>query len=54
MGFFTLQNPSGRVGELVGSTSVALTFEQLLLLLQMEMDKLGIRKERLRQSLEKD
>ena len=51
-----LQSPSGRAGEFVGSTTVALTFKQLkeLLLLQMEMDKLGIRKELLRQSLEKE
>lgn len=54
MGIFTLQSRSGRVCELVGSTSVALTFEQLLLLLQMEMDTLGIRKEQLMQSLEKN
>ena len=40
----------------VGSTAVALTFEQQneLLLLQMEKDKLGTEKEQLRQSLEKE
>uniref|UniRef100_A0A671UNG2 SCAN box domain-containing protein n=1 Tax=Sparus aurata TaxID=8175 RepID=A0A671UNG2_SPAAU len=50
-----LQSPSGNVA-FVGSTAVALTFEQQkeLLLLQMERDKLGIEKERLRRSLEKE
>ena len=49
-----LQSPSGNVA-FVGSTAVALTFEQQkeLLLLQMENDKTGIEKEWLKQSLEK-
>lgn len=52
----TTQGPGASGGESMGSPIAALTFEQQkdLLLLQMERDKLGIEKEWLRQSLEKE
>ena len=50
-----LQSPSGNVA-FVGSTAVVLTFEQQkeLLLLQMVRDKIGIEKQGLRYSSEKE